>query len=45
MSVSAQNSAWGGGGVEHAKPNLNERPLSQIWVICHLLPFVKVGQY
>ena len=28
--------------VEHAKSNLNAS-LSQIWVICHLLPFVRVG--
>ena len=30
--------------VEHAKSNL-KTSLSQIWVICHLLPFVRVGQY
>ena len=27
--------------VEYAKSNLKT---SQIWVICHLLPFVRVGQ-
>ena len=41
MSVSAQNS---GLEVEHAKSNLKPS-LSQILVICHLLPFVRVGQY
>ena len=30
--------------VEHATFNL-KTSLSQIWVICHLLPFVRVGQY
>ena len=30
--------------VEHAKSNL-KTSISQIWVICHLLPFVRVGQY
>ena len=30
--------------VEHAKSNL-KTSLSQIWVICHLLPFVRVGPY
>ena len=30
--------------VEHAKSNL-ETSLSQIWVIYHLLPFVRVGQH
>ena len=30
--------------VEHAKPNL-KTSLSQIWVICHLLPFVRVWQH
>ena len=30
--------------VKHAKSNLKQL-LSQIWVICHLLPFVRVGQY
>ena len=29
--------------VEPAKSNL-KTPISQIWVICHLLPFVRVGQ-
>ena len=29
--------------VEHATSNL-KTSLSQIWVICHLLPFVRVGQ-
>ena len=29
--------------VEYAKPNL-KTSLSQIWVICQLLPFVRVGQ-
>ena len=29
--------------IEHAKSNL-KTPISQIWVICHLLPFVRVGQ-
>ena len=29
--------------VEYAKSNLNTSP-SQIWVICQLLPFVRVGQ-
>ena len=29
--------------VEHAMSKL-KTPLSQIWVICHLLPFVRVGQ-
>ena len=29
--------------VEHAKTNL-KRSVSQIWVICHLLPFVRVRQ-
>ena len=27
---------------EYAKSNI-KTPLSQIWVICHLLPFVRVG--
>ena len=31
-------------GVEYAKSNL-KTSLSQIWVICQLLPFVSVGQY
>ena len=30
--------------VEHTKSNLTTS-LSHIWVICHLLPFVRVGQY
>ena len=30
--------------VEYAKSNL-KTSLSEIWVICHLLPFVRVGQY
>ena len=30
--------------VEHAKSNL-KTSLSQIWVVCHLLPFVRIGQY
>ena len=30
--------------VEYAKSNL-KTSLAQIWVICHLLPFVRVGQY
>ena len=30
--------------VQHAKSNL-KTPLSQMWVICYLLPFVRVGQY
>ena len=30
--------------VEHAKPNL-KISLFQIWVICHLLPFVRVGYW
>ena len=30
--------------VEHAKSNL-KTSLSQIWGICHLFPFVRVGQY
>ena len=30
--------------VEYAKSNL-KTSLSQIWVICQLLPFVRVGQY
>ena len=29
--------------VEHANSNLRTL-VSQIWVICHLLPFVRVGQ-
>ena len=29
--------------LEHAKSNL-KTPISQIWVICNLLPFVRVGQ-
>ena len=29
---------------EHTKSNL-KTSLLQIWVICHLLPFVRVGQY
>ena len=29
---------------EHAKSNLKTQ-LSQIWMICHLLPFARVGQY
>ena len=29
--------------VEYAKSNI-KTSLSQIWVICHLLPFVRVGQ-
>ena len=29
--------------MEHATSNL-KTPISQIWVICHLLPFVRVGQ-
>ena len=41
MSVSAQNLDW---NLEHAKSNL-KTSLSQIWMICHLLPFVRVGQY
>ena len=40
MSVSAQNS---GLEVEHAKSNLKTSH-SQIWVISHLPPFVRVGQ-
>ena len=30
--------------LEFAKSNL-KTPLSQIWVICQLLPFVRVGEY
>ena len=30
--------------VEYAQSNLKPS-LSQIWVICQLLPFVRVGQY
>ena len=30
--------------VEHAKSNLKTQ-LSQIWVICQLLPFVRVGRF
>ena len=30
--------------VEYAKSNLKPS-LSQIWVICQMLPFVRVGQY
>ena len=30
--------------IEHAKSSL-KTSLSQIWVICQLLPFVRVGKY
>ena len=41
MSVSAQNSAW---KVEHAKSNI-KTAVSQIWVIFHVLPLVKVAEF